>query len=471
MSELHVPVAPGSYRFRNSFAPKQKRKSETTFNLSCIRTGVKAPLLSDLSHRAKIRYGLDVVMQKAPSPPKQYIHHEDYVPPPTAEPQERNKDSSFQKYKFVGGTVRGSLDFKKLQPYAWTNTNDQTKEVPRAPDLLYRNTFGENSQEESNLLSPRPDVRGFNDPNSSRSPSPRRMLVSQPASARLRSPPKTPKSPSRPASEGTSRPVSRQPRQLSGRRLLKSLTESKDIKPNIKPLSANTDRDQRDALNGSNGCLFAQVQDSIEFVKTIEKGSPVDNPRLVRPLHSEKGRYRPHSTVRIKTPRMRSPVVQQEKNHRSADAYIRILATANRPEPPQKQRQEYVESPSMSEIINQYMTPHERYNTPSSALQPVTDANRPMSRSSTRASVRFERIPDWARAETAEQGRRSGAGGGGEYESEVEPVSRAQSSVMERVAEVPAVHIKYSDKVDALPMDTPKTPATQKMETERNSKE
>ena len=465
MTELHLPVAPGSYRFRKGFASKQKRKNENTFNLACIRSGVKAPLLSDLSHRAKIRYGLDVVMQKTPPPPE-YIHHEDYVPPPTAEPQNRGKDSSFRKYKFAGGTVRGSLDFKKLQPYAWVNTNDQEKGVPKAPDLLYRNTFGENSQEESNLLSPRPQVRGFSDPDSSRSPSPRRASVSQPPSARLRSPPKTPRVPSRPASEGSSRPVSRQPRQLSGRRLLKSLDDSKHIKLNVKPLSANSERDQREALNGSSGCLFSQVQDSIQFVKTIERGESVDVPRLVRPLHSERGRYRPHSTVKIATPRVRSPVANEHRNNKSAEAYIRILANANRPNPSSdlKQSHIYIESPSMSEIINQYMTPHERYNTPSSALHRVPDVNGPMSRSSTRQSVRFEKIPDWARAET-EQGR--------EYESEIDTVSRAESTMErargERATEVPAVHIKYSDKMAPLSMDTPKTQQNTERDNEPDS--
>ena len=98
-------------------------------------------------------------------------------------------------------------------------------------------------------------------------------------------------------------------------------------------------------------------------------------------------------------------------------------------------------SPAMTDIINQYMTSHERYNTPTSALQQVHDANRPLSRSSTRQSVSFETIPAWAKAETTRTE---------DAHSDVDSALSRVASRAEAVSEViPEVTIVYTDNARA----------------------
>ena len=473
LEDMPYPTAPGSYRFGTGYGAKSTPKNKPGFSLVCIRSGVKAPLLSDLSHRAKIRYGLDVVMQRpaaaaGTAEQQRYIHHSQYVPPPTAEAASVDKSMRKPLSQYALGRQRQVVDFDRLQTYHWVPLSDKKPKAPRAPDLLYRNTFGENNQSHSNLLSPRPEIRGvFGE--SARSPSPQRSsrrakaTTSQAHTPQLNSartaPPTRQGSPakqasSRPVTEGSSRPrpdtrarpeTRGEQRQLSGNKLLRSLTDVNDLQPNVKPLSAGVD--QRTGLDGANGCLFSQLQQSIKFVKKVERGEAIDVPRLVRPLVTECGRCRPHSKTRIETPRMRSPAVSARRDHRSAEAYLKIIsggggggqaASGGGDADDMKRTRSYTSmgSPAMTDIINQYMTSHERYNTPTSALQQVSDANRPLSRPSTQHSVRFEAIPAWAKAETARDDN-----------SEIDSASRVASRV-EVTSDVPEVRISYPGNDD-----------------------
>ena len=407
MQDLPYPVAPGSFRFGTGYGSKLTPKNKEAFNLVCIRSGVKAPLLSDLSHRARIRYGLDVVDQKQTDEPK-YIQYADYVPPPTAEliTCRKSRDALF-----LGQPSRAPVNFNKLQSYSWTSFENRPKAINFAPDLMYRNTFGENNQSGSNLLSPRPEVKGVTAETSRTSSprSPRRVtnghVTLPPASPRRKTKPG--KENARPHTEGSTRVPTRALTRASD---VSKKTEAGALQPNIKPLSAGAEVDQRKKLDGASGCLFSKVQQSIKFVRKVERGEALDVPRLVRPLVTEGGRYRPHSKTRVCTPRLLTPTTHDARNHKSADAYLRIISTpktapnlstatvdANAAEMRPNRSYTSMGSPAMTEILNQYMNGQERFNTPTSILQRASDAQRPFSGTSTRQSVRFENIPAWAK--------------------------------------------------------------------------
>ena len=404
MGDLPYPVSPGSYRYgTGAVSPERKKKR---VKLVYIKSGVKAPLLSDLEAKSTIHYGLDVVSGRPgdSNTPTRALEVEFEAPPPTANTVNgRRNTSNYTKDVVFMDQASEKVDFTKLHPYKWMSAHDRTNLPSIAPDHMYHNTFM-NKIPANISRTPSPEFkakRGLVLYEETITHRPQTVPGNRDLSQSEKPAKSSAKAPRQTKSVTFVRPSSNQVQlqQLKHIRSFPGANEVQKLELDVKSF------DQRTKLAGPNGCLHAKVKHSIKFMKKVERGEILDLPKLPRPMHSEKGRYRPHSKTRVETPPLEVKVqdnADKNKDFKSAEVYLQLVKKSKSAASGRSNDRSCssMTTPGMSEILAKYMNGVPYEDTPRTQAVKVDvpqQSNPPASRCSTRQSAL--KIPEWAQEE------------------------------------------------------------------------
>lgn len=334
VEDIPKPVAPGSYKY--GWRQRNARGIPTTRRTLGITSAVKTPLLSELTSRSDIRYGLDVIEPREQTPktapanpplsqkPELQADQRDYM---TVKLKSRGADGKIS-YILIneGRPSKTYLDFTRLHPYSWEATADGIKLPPVSPrsakkslslkrDLtmfdLNPNGYGLRHKKQTPKELTR---KGKSAPADLAGSSVHKVKDKEEDTFWMRF--------SVAEEEGEAR--AKLKTASSSRPLLsRGRTQASFIEDTAKEAELNVLSVKPEGSGGEESPLYTRVKQSIHFIKKLEKGESVEPVPRLRPLQTEKVRYRPHSRAMAGpvTPEIQSPT----KNPKSSEVYVRML--------------------------------------------------------------------------------------------------------------------------------------------------